>query len=89
MRPGTAADIVVFDPDTVADLATCEKPKQFPVGFDYVIVNGRITVEKGKHNGTKAGQILHGKGYGLKSSQSVFFNQPVIPKLDLFANSID
>ncbi|CAN5391641.1 amidohydrolase family protein [soil metagenome] len=62
LRPGMAADIVVFDFATVADKATFEKPKQYPVGFDYVIVNGRITVEKGKHNGTKAGQILRGRG---------------------------
>ena len=87
LRPGTAADIVVFDPDTVADRATFAVPKQYPVGFDYVIVNGRITIEKGKHTGAKSGQILRGKGAGLKSSQRLFFNQLLMPKFDLLARS--
>ncbi|MGI8468686.1 MAG: N-acyl-D-amino-acid deacylase family protein [Pyrinomonadaceae bacterium] len=87
LRPGTAADIVVFDPDTVQDKATFQNPKQFPTGFDYVIVNGQITIEKGKHTGAKAGQILRGKGFSLKPSQTALFNQPLLPKLDLFAGS--
>jgi len=87
LRPGTAADIVVFDPDIVTDRATFQKPKQYAVGFDYVVVNGKITIEKGKHTGAKSGQILRGKGAGLKSSQSIFFGQPLMPKFDLFARS--
>lgn len=87
LRPGTAADIVVFDSETVQDRATFQNPKQYPVGFDYVIVNGRITIEKGKHTGAKAGQILRGKGAGLNRAQSIFFGQPLMPKFDLFARS--
>ncbi len=62
LRPGMAADIVVFDDKTVADRATFEQPKQFPVGIDYVIVNGKITIEKGTHTGARSGHILRGRG---------------------------
>lgn len=58
LRPGMAADIVVFDEKTVADRATFEQPKQFPVGIDYVLVNGQLVIERGTHNGAKPGQML-------------------------------
>lgn len=61
LRPGMAADIVIFDENTVTDRATFQQPKQYPTGFSYIIVNGQITIENGKHNGTKAGQVLRGK----------------------------
>ncbi|HRH42106.1 MAG TPA: amidohydrolase family protein [Pyrinomonadaceae bacterium] len=57
-----AADIVIFDENKVTDNATFQKPKQYASGFSFIIVNGQITIENGKHNGTKAGQILRGKG---------------------------
>ncbi|MGH9902643.1 MAG: D-aminoacylase, partial [Pyrinomonadaceae bacterium] len=62
LRPGMAADIVVFDAQTVADRATFERPRQSPVGFDYVMVNGQVVIEKGTHTGARAGQILRGRG---------------------------
>ena len=58
MRPGMAADIVIFDEKTVADRATFERPKQYAAGFDYVIVNGQVVIEKGSHNGAKSGRVL-------------------------------
>lgn len=61
LRPGMAADIVVFDPATVGDRATFQNPKQYPAGFDCVIVNGKITIEKGKHTGARPGEILRRK----------------------------
>ena len=51
-------DVVIFDEKSVSDRATFQQPKQYPVGIEYVLVNGQITIEKGKHTGTKAGQIL-------------------------------
>jgi N-acyl-D-aspartate/D-glutamate deacylase len=55
------ADIVLFNPKTVIDNATFVDPHQFPSGIEYVIVNGRITVENGKHTGAQAGAVLrHG-----------------------------
>jgi N-acyl-D-amino-acid deacylase len=61
LRPGMAADIVIFDEKTVADRATFEQPKQYAVGFDYVIVNGQIVIEKGRHNGARSGRPLRKK----------------------------
>lgn len=58
LREGFAADIVVFDPEKVQDNATYNKPHQYSTGFQYVLVNGQITVENGKHNGTRAGSTL-------------------------------
>ena len=63
LRPGMAADVVVFDEKTVSDPATFQQPKQFAVGFAYVLVNGQVVIEKGQHTGAKSGQILHGLGH--------------------------
>ncbi len=62
LRPGMAADIVIFDEKTVADRATFEQPKQYPAGIEYVIVNGQVVIEKGNHNGAKPGRVLRGPG---------------------------
>ncbi|MCX6649295.1 MAG: D-aminoacylase [Candidatus Bathyarchaeota archaeon] len=58
LRPGLAADITVFDPETIRDTATFENPIQHPKGVEYVIVNGVVTVENGNHNGGRAGRVL-------------------------------
>ncbi|MDM4765383.1 D-aminoacylase [Pelomonas sp. SE-A7] len=58
LRPGYAADIVVFDDKTVKDRATFESPHQFSEGFEAVVVNGVLTVEAGKHSGARAGKGL-------------------------------
>ncbi len=62
LRPGMAADVVIFDEKMVADRATFQQPKQYPTGIDYVIVNGQVVIEKGKHSGVRAGQVLRGRG---------------------------
>jgi len=62
LRPGMAADIVVFDENTVSDKATFEQPHQYAVGFRYVIVNGQLTAEDGKHTGVRGGAVLKGPG---------------------------
>ncbi|MDX2043662.1 MAG: D-aminoacylase [Acidobacteriota bacterium] len=61
LRPGMAADVVIFDEKTVGDRATFQQPKQYPTGFSFVIVNGQIVIEGGKHTGAKPGQILRGR----------------------------
>jgi N-acyl-D-glutamate deacylase len=48
LQEGADADIVVFDPETVSDRATFERPAQATVGFDYVIVNGAVLVDGGE-----------------------------------------
>ena len=58
LRPGMAADIVLFDAQTVKDRATFEDPSQYPVGIPYVIVNGMVVVDKGEHTGAKPGRVL-------------------------------
>ena len=59
IKEGMAADIVIFDPKTVIDRATYMKPHQYPEGIEYVIVNGEIVVEKGKHTGRLPGKVLN------------------------------
>jgi N-acyl-D-aspartate/D-glutamate deacylase len=63
IKEGYFADIVVFDPATVADKATYEQPHQYSVGIETVIVNGVVTVRDGKHTGAHAGRALYGAGY--------------------------
>jgi N-acyl-D-aspartate/D-glutamate deacylase len=62
LKQGNFADIVVFDPATVADKATYIEPEQYPVGIDYVIVNGQVVVDHDKHTGVLPGKILYGPG---------------------------
>jgi N-acyl-D-aspartate/D-glutamate deacylase len=65
LEEGLRADVVIFDPTTVADTATYEKPHQYPVGIDTVIVNGVVTVRNGLHTGAHAGRALYGAGYKM------------------------
>lgn len=58
LKSGMWADIVVFNPDTVVDTATFDNPRQFPVGIQYVFVNGSLVVDRGKHTGVLAGRAL-------------------------------
>lgn len=53
-----AADLVVFDPDTIIDRATFTEPGQPPLGIHYVVVNGEIAAEEGRQTGARAGRIL-------------------------------
>lgn len=58
LRDGFKADVVVFDPATVHSPATIDNPKQFPVGIDYVLVNGQIVIDQGQHTGALPGRAL-------------------------------
>jgi len=58
LRDGFKADIVVFDPMTVAATATYEDPRSYPVGIDWVIVNGEVVVAHGEHSGALPGRAL-------------------------------
>jgi N-acyl-D-amino-acid deacylase len=62
LREGMAADLVVFNEKTVRDESTFDKPHAYSAGFDYVIVNGKVTMEKGRHTGMRNGQVLAGAG---------------------------
>jgi N-acyl-D-amino-acid deacylase len=58
IRAGTYADLVVFDPSTVADVGTYQDPRRYPPGIDYVVVNGKMTVDHGRHTGERRGRML-------------------------------
>jgi N-acyl-D-aspartate/D-glutamate deacylase len=58
LREGLAADIVIFDPETIADRATYEEPRRYPAGIECVIVNGEIAAERGKQTAARAGRLL-------------------------------
>ncbi|XWW47681.1 D-aminoacylase [Fibrella sp. USSR17] len=63
VRTGYAADLVIFDENTVSDQATYEAPHAYATGLSYVLVNGVPVIENGKHTGKRPGQILLGSGY--------------------------
>jgi N-acyl-D-amino-acid deacylase len=62
LQEGKAADIVLFDPEKIKSPSTFESPHAYTEGMEYVIVNGKPAVEKGKYNGERPGQILKGQG---------------------------
>ena len=55
---GYAADVLIFDPDTVQDRATFENPAQYSTGMDYVFVNGVLAIDDGKLTGARAGKVI-------------------------------
>jgi N-acyl-D-amino-acid deacylase len=61
LKKGLRADLVVFDPDRVADQATYEAPHQFPRGIHHVAVNGRLVIQEDAHTGARPGTILRRK----------------------------
>src|SRR5690606_28415063 len=66
LRERTFADIVVFDPATIADVATYEQPHRPSIGVRHVFVNGVGVVRDGRHTGALPGRALRGPGYGLR-----------------------
>jgi dihydroorotase/N-acyl-D-amino-acid deacylase len=66
LREGMFADVTIFNPATVVDRATFESPNQYPVGIDYVLVNGQLSVDKGQRTPALAGRVLRGRSYGAK-----------------------
>jgi N-acyl-D-amino-acid deacylase len=63
VRPGMAADIVVFDENKVGDLSTFSKPHAYSAGFRYVLVNGQLAIENEKLTTTRSGTVLYGPGF--------------------------
>jgi N-acyl-D-amino-acid deacylase len=60
---GKFADLVVFDPDSIDDIATYQEPRQHPAGIDFVLINGRVAVEGGAQRDIRPGRVLrHGAG---------------------------
>ena len=63
LRPGMFADVVVFDPATIRDVATFEQPHQVSIGVEHVLVNGVFVLRNREHTGAKPGRALRGPGY--------------------------
>jgi N-acyl-D-amino-acid deacylase len=63
LKAGMWADVVVFDPAAVRDLATFEKPNQLSQGMEYVLVNGVPVIDQGAQTGALPGKVLRGEGY--------------------------
>jgi N-acyl-D-amino-acid deacylase len=67
LEPGYFADVVVFDPKTIADTSTYEKPHQYAIGVKQVWVNGGQVLKDGQHTGQKPGRVVRGPGYRIKN----------------------
>jgi N-acyl-D-amino-acid deacylase len=67
LAPAYFADVVVFDPKTIADTSTYEKPHQYAVGVKQVWVNGGQVLKDGQHTGQKPGRVVRGPGYRIKN----------------------
>jgi N-acyl-D-amino-acid deacylase len=63
LRAGDFADIVVFDPQTIQDHATYDKPHQLSTGVRYVLVNGRFALKEGHPTGEATGRVVRGRAY--------------------------
>jgi N-acyl-D-amino-acid deacylase len=70
IREGFAADLVIFDDNTILDQATFDKPHQFPVGISYVIVNGAAVFENNQITAARPGVALRGPGYASAADAS-------------------
>jgi N-acyl-D-amino-acid deacylase len=66
LKPGTFADVVIFDPNTIVDHATFDQPHQLATGVKDLFVNGVEVVKDGAHTGAKPGRVVRGPGYKTK-----------------------
>jgi N-acyl-D-aspartate/D-glutamate deacylase len=71
VRVGSAADLVVFDPDTIKDMATHENPAVPAVGIRFVLVNGQVALDEGTCTGVRAGQCLRRRPDGLVTAGGI------------------
>ena len=66
LTPGYFADVVIFDPETIDDLATFEEPHQLATGVVHVFVNGDQVLNEGQHTGATSGRFVKGPGWDKK-----------------------
>ncbi|MDQ3696477.1 MAG: amidohydrolase family protein [Gemmatimonadota bacterium] len=69
IRLGAWADVTVFDLEALDDRASYERPREFPVGIDWVLVNGVVVIDRGRHTGAKPGHVLRGQGWRSPSDK--------------------
>ena len=70
IKEGNWADVTIFDLAALKDRATYEHPTEYPSGIDWVLVNGVVTIDHGKHTGAKAGQVLYGPGHDMSATST-------------------
>jgi hypothetical protein len=70
IREGLWADVVVFDYDTIQDRSTYEQPNLYPDGIDWVVVNGEVVIDHGRHTGARPGKVLYGPGRRIAQQQT-------------------
>ena len=63
IREGFVADLTMFDPATVKETNSFEKPKSYPAGIPYTVINGVVVIDGGKHTGARPGKPLMGAGF--------------------------
>ena len=63
LREGFVADVVVFDPKIVRTTNSFERPKSYPEGIRYVLLNGVLVVDGSEHTGARPGKVIRGRGY--------------------------
>src|SRR5713226_3744868 len=78
IAPGMAADLLVFDPARVEDTATFTKPLSFPVGIDYVLVNGKLAIDNGRFTEENGGAVLR-----LNTTRTAFLKMLDRPRVPL------
>jgi dihydroorotase/N-acyl-D-amino-acid deacylase len=69
LKRGMWADIVVFDPATIRDVATFEKPNQLSIGMEYVLINGIPVISEGKMTNALPGKVLRGEAFRASQRQ--------------------
>jgi N-acyl-D-aspartate/D-glutamate deacylase len=70
IRDGLWADVVVFDYDRIQDRSTYEQPTVSPEGIDWVLVNGEVVIDHGRHTGVRPGRVLYGPGRRMAQQQT-------------------
>jgi N-acyl-D-aspartate/D-glutamate deacylase len=70
IREGLKADVTIFNEERIEDVATYENPTSYPLGIDYVLVNGQLVIDQGRHTGAKPGSVLRGAGADIKRASA-------------------
>jgi len=70
IREGFAADLAIFDAAKVSETNSFEKPKSYPAGIPFTIVNGVVVIDNGQHTGARPGKPLMGPAFGVKSASN-------------------